>query len=94
MSELMQRRAGLGNVDAVLAKDGRTDAVHAQLPAEVRRIIAVDNKRPAVFVESIEDRLRHFRTSSRNLFALHCIRFSTATGVSGGVAVRFCVRTA
>ena len=60
MSKLMQRRAGLGNIDAVLAKDGRADAVHAQLPAEVRCIIAVDNKRPAVFVEGIEDRLRHF----------------------------------
>lgn len=73
MSKLMQRRAGLGNIDAVLAKDGRADAVHAQLPAEVRCIIAVDNKRPAVFVERAEDQLRHFPDFQKELarVALH-----------------------
>ena len=65
MSKLMQRRTGLGNVDAVLAEDSRADAVDAdavdaELLTEVCRIIAVDDKYPAVFVERIEDRLRHF----------------------------------
>ena len=91
MSEFMQRRAGFGNVDAVLAKDIRTDAVDAQLPTEVCRIIAVDDK---FSLKASRIGCGTFRTSSRNLFALHCIRFSTATGVSGGVTVRFCVRTA
>ena len=56
----MQRRARLGNIDAVLAKDSRADAVHAQLLTKVRCIIAVDDICPTVFIERIEDRLRHF----------------------------------
>lgn len=60
MTEFMQCRAGLGNVDAVLAEDSRANAVDAELPTEVRCIIAVDDICPTVFVERIEDRLRHF----------------------------------
>ena len=55
MSKLMQRRAGLGNIDAVLAKDGRADAVHAELAAEFCEVFRADHERPAVFVESVED---------------------------------------
>ena len=34
------------------------------------------------------------RSSNRNAFTFHCVRFSTVTGVSGGVTVSVCIRTA
>ena len=91
VSEFVQNRAGLENINPLLCVCRRADAIHAELAAEICKVLRADHERPAVFIESIKDRLW---SSSRNAFTFHCIRFSTVTGVSGGVTVRFCVRTA
>ena len=89
VSEFVQNRAGLENVNPLLCVCRRADAIHAELAAESCEVLRADHERPAIFVESVEDRLGDFAE-----FTFHCIRFSTVTGVSGGVTVRFCVRTA
>ncbi len=55
MSELMQDRAGFGNVNSLLRVHRCADAVYAKLSAEIREVLRADHERPAVFVESVED---------------------------------------
>ena len=57
VSEFVQNRAGFGNVNLLLCVCRRTEAVHAELAAEIREVFCADHERPAVFIESIEDRL-------------------------------------
>ena len=60
VSEFVQNRAGFGNIDSLLCVHRYADAVHAELAAEIREVFRADHKRPAVFVEGIEDRLWDF----------------------------------
>lgn len=55
VSEFVQNRAGLENVNPLLCVCRRADAVHAELAAEFCEVFRADHERPAVFVESVED---------------------------------------
>lgn len=57
VSELVQDRADFGNIGPLFRVRCSADAVHAKLAAEICEILRADHERPAVFVESIEDRL-------------------------------------
>ena len=94
VSEFVQDCAGFGNVNPLFCVHRRADAVHAELAAEFCEVFRADHERPAVFVESVEDWLWTLRSSSRNVFTFHCVRFSTVIGVSGVTTVSVCVRTA
>lgn len=94
VSEFVQNRAGLENVNPLLCVCRRADAIHAELAAESCEVLRADHERPAIFLESVEDRLGTLRSSIRNAFTFHCVRFSTVIGVSGGTTVSVCVRTA
>ena len=60
VSEFVQNRAGLGNVNPLLCVCRRADAIHAELAAEFCEVFRADHERPAVFVESVEDWLWDF----------------------------------
>ena len=60
VSEFVQNRAGLENVNPLLCVCRRADAVHAELAAEFCEVFRADHERPAVFVESVEDWLWDF----------------------------------
>ena len=55
VSEFVQNRAGLENVNPLLCVCRRADAIHAELAAEICKVLRADHERPAVFVESVED---------------------------------------
>lgn len=57
VSEFVQNRAGLENVNPLLCVCRRADAIHAELAAEICKVLRADHERPAIFVESVEDRL-------------------------------------
>ena len=57
VSEFVQNRAGLENVNPLLCVCRRADAIHAELAAEICKALRADHERPAVFIESIKDRL-------------------------------------
>ena len=57
VSEFVQNRAGLENVNPLLCVCRRADAIHAELAAEICKVLRADHERPAVFIESIKDRL-------------------------------------
>lgn len=57
VSEFVQNRAGLENVNPLLCVCRRADAIHAELAAESCEVLRADHERPAIFVESVEDRL-------------------------------------
>lgn len=57
VSEFVQNRAGLENVNPLLCVCRRADAIHAALAAEICKVLRADHERPAVFIESIKDRL-------------------------------------
>lgn len=60
VSEFVQNRAGLENVNPLLCVCRRADAIHAELAAEICKVLRADHERPAIFVESVEDRLGDF----------------------------------
>lgn len=60
VSEFVQNRAGLENVNPLLCVCRRADAVHAELAAESCEVLRADHERPAIFLESVEDRLGDF----------------------------------
>ena len=60
VSEFVQNRAGFGNVNSLLRVHCSADTVHAELAAEIREVLRANHERPAVFVESVKDRLRNF----------------------------------
>lgn len=60
VSEFVQNRAGLENVNPLLCVCRRADAIHAELAAEICKVLRADHERPAVFVESVEDWLWDF----------------------------------
>lgn len=60
VSEFVQNRAGLENVNPLLCVCRRADAIHAELAAESCEVLRADHERPAIFVESVEDRLGDF----------------------------------
>ena len=60
VSEFVQNRAGLENVNPLLCVCRRADAIHAELAAEFCEVFRADHERPAVFVESVEDWLWDF----------------------------------
>ena len=45
------------NVNPLLCVCRRADAIHAELAAEICKVLRADHERPAVFIESIKDRL-------------------------------------
>ena len=55
MSEFMERRAGLRDVDGFLAVVGGSNAAHVQLLAKLADVVEVDTVRPAGSIEGIED---------------------------------------
>lgn len=55
MSEFVERRAGLRDVDGFLAVVGGPNAAHVQLLAEFTDVVEVDTVRPAGSIEGIED---------------------------------------
>ena len=57
VSEFVQNRAGLENVNPLLCVCRRADAIHAELATEICKVLRADHERPAVFIESIKDRL-------------------------------------
>lgn len=57
VSEFVQNRAGLENVNPLLCVCRRADAVDAELLTEVCEVFCADHERPAILVERIEDRL-------------------------------------
>lgn len=57
VSEFVQNRAGLENINPLLCVCRRADAIHAELAAEICKVLRADHERPAVFIESIKDRL-------------------------------------
>ena len=59
MSEFMERRAGLRDVDGFLAVVGGSNAAHVQLLAEFADVVKVDAVCPAGGVEGGKHRLRH-----------------------------------
>ena len=60
VSEFVQNRAGLENINPLLCVCRRADAIHAELAAEICKVLRADHERPAIFVESVEDRLGDF----------------------------------
>ena len=60
VSEFVQNRAGLENINPLLCVCRRADAIHAELAAEFCEVFRADHERPAVFVESVEDWLWDF----------------------------------
>lgn len=60
VSKFVQDCAGFGNVDLLLCVYRRTNAVYAEFAAEIREILCADHECPAVFVESVNDRLWDF----------------------------------
>ena len=60
MSEFMERRAGLRDVDGFLAVVGGSNAAHVQLLAKFADVVEVDTVRPAGGVEGIEDLFWYF----------------------------------
>ena len=59
VSELMERRAGIREVDGFLAVVGGSNAAHVQLLAEFADVVEVDAVRPASHVKGGKHRLRH-----------------------------------
>ena len=55
MSEFMERRAGLRDVDGFLAVIGGSNAAHVQFLAEAAHVVEVDAICPASGIEGIED---------------------------------------
>ena len=55
MSEFMERRAGLRDVDGFPAVVGGSNAAHIQLLAKFADVVEVDMVRPASGIEGIED---------------------------------------
>ena len=55
MSEFMERRAGLRDVDGFLAVVGGSNAAHVQFLAEAAHVVEVDAICPASGIEGIED---------------------------------------
>ena len=55
MSEFVERRAGLRDVDGFPAVIGGSNAAHVQLLAEFADVVEVDTVRPASGIEGIED---------------------------------------
>ena len=59
MSEFMERRAGLRDVDGFLAVVGGSNAAHVQLLAELTDVVKVDTVCPAGGIKGGKHRLRH-----------------------------------
>ena len=59
MSELVERRAGIRDVNGFLDVVGGSNAAHVQLLAEFADVVEVDTVRPAGGVEGGKHRLRH-----------------------------------
>ena len=55
MSEFVERRAGLRDVDGFLAVAGGSNAAHVQFLAEAAHVVEVDAICPASGIEGIED---------------------------------------
>ena len=59
MSEFMERRAGIRDVDGFLAVVGGSNAAHVQLLAEFADVVEVDTVCPASHLKGGKHRLRH-----------------------------------
>ena len=55
MSEFMERRADLRDVDGFLTVVGGSNSAHVQLLAEFADVVEVDTVHPASGIEGIED---------------------------------------
>ena len=94
MSEFMERRAGLREVDGFLAVVGGSNAAHVQLLAEVADVVEVDTVCPAGGVKGGKHRLRHLPQRHQVSLMLTPAAFTRATGAGGASTVKARVRMA